>query len=92
MSPKRLPGKRGGNPCYQGAFGGFDEALVLGPRDTNDHTSRRIGDPPVNRHRDIHSQQVRITQYIVMRQPMQHRIVDRQADDVRNGPRPNDGA
>jgi hypothetical protein len=77
-----VAGQRRGDAGGQGSFGGGDQVLVLGLRGSDDHAAGRVGDPALDGHRDVHAQQVAVAKGVVVGQPVQHRVVDRQADDV----------
>src|SRR6478672_10613263 len=41
-----------------------------------------IGDPTVDGHREVQTQHVAVTEHVVAWHPVQHSVIDRQADDI----------
>jgi hypothetical protein len=73
---------RRGDPGLESGLRGADKAQVLVCWCAHDHAAGCVRDPTVDSDRKIHAQEVSVAQCIVMGEPMKHRIVDRQADDV----------
>ena len=62
--------------------GGFDEAEVVGIRRADDNTASGVGDPPIDGYREVHAEQIAVSQAVIEWKPMQHSIIDGQADRV----------
>jgi hypothetical protein len=66
----------------QGDLGGLDQQQVGRVGGADDDRERGVGDPAVDPDRHVQAQQVPVAQHVVVRQAVQHRVVDRQADHV----------
>jgi hypothetical protein len=77
-----VPRLRGLDGGLEGHPGRADEPPVIFRGCADDHRDRRVGHPAVDSHGEIHAQDVAVTQPVVVRQPVQDRVVDGQADDV----------
>jgi hypothetical protein len=73
---------RRGDPGIESGLGGADEAQVLVCWCAHDHAAGCVGDPTVDADRKVHAQEVSVAQCVVTGEPVENRIVDRQADDV----------
>ena len=71
-------GHRRGDTCVEGSLRRLDERPVgrVGAV-ADDDRDRSIGDPAVDRHREVQGQHVAITQHVIVWHPMEHGIVDR---------------
>ncbi len=76
-------GHRRGDAGVKGSLGRLDQCFVSGVGSVaDDDRDRRIGYPAVDRHREVQTQHVAITEYVVAWHAVQHSVVDRQTDDV----------
>ena len=66
----------------QRPLGGVDDREILVARRADDERDRRIGDPAVDRHREIERDEVAVLDRVVEGEAVQHGIVDRGADDL----------
>jgi hypothetical protein len=81
-----------GDPVRQRALGRLDQRLRAGgSRRADDEADRGVGDDPVQGHGQVQGQQVAVREAVVVRQPVQHRVVDGRADVVPERPAPERG-
>ena len=72
-----------GDPGGQGALGGADHRDALRrPRVAYDEADGGVGDDPVLGDGEVERQQIAVGERVVVRQPVQHGVVDRGADVV----------
>src|SRR4051812_11554700 len=79
-------GLRGGDRGLEGLLAGADQLPVLLPGRADDDGAGGVGDPAVDGDGEVHRQDVAVAQHVVVRQAVQDGVVDRQADDVAEGP------
>lgn len=88
MSPTRAPG-RDGDRGRQRSLGRGDHGGVLrGARAAHHEADGGVGDHAAQRERQVKRQQVAVSELVVVRQAVQHRVVHRPADVVAEGPAP----
>ena len=88
MSPSRLPGWAASIAAAERPPGGVDQVEVALVRRTDDQAERRVGDPAVDGRREVEAEQVTVAQGVVVRQAVQHRVVDRGAQHLAERHRP----
>src|SRR6185312_8550265 len=72
----------GGDAGLQRDLGGLDQLQVGRVGGADDDGERGVGDPAVDADRHVDAEQVTVAQDVVVRQAVQHRVVDRQAQHV----------
>src|SRR5699024_8944694 len=67
--------------------GGIDETLILVVAITDDDGTGGVGDPTVDGHSEVEGQQIAVGHHIAVGLAVEDSVVDRQADDIAEGPR-----
>ena len=87
MSPMRAPGPAAAIPAAQRALGRVDHRDALrGPRVAHDEADGGVGDDPAQGDGEVEGQQVAVGERVVVRQSVQHGVVDGRADVVAERP------
>ena len=78
----------GADAGIQSLLGCLDEPQIVGLGCADDERHGGIGDPTVDVCREIDAQQIAVLERVIEGQPVQRRIVDRRAQDLAEGARP----